>query len=304
MAENTAYIDFKEKKRNARIRQERKMAALNTLAGGMAHNFNNLLMGIQANVSLMALEIHSAHPHYKRLKTIEKLVQSGSELNNQLLGYAREGINEFKPIDLGQLVEKAFESPAGNGKGIRVHRDIADNLHEILADRDQIEQALHNLCINATDAMPRGGDLFLKMENVTHKDMTGRPYEPKPGNYVLLSVKDTGIGMHKETMEWIFDPFYTTKDVGKGTGLGLSFVYGVIKAHNGYIDVYSEKTKGTSFKIYLPASENKPVKEEDVLNRVIKIKDTVPYEDDDYIIPDVCDQTLDKRGMCQNIDIP
>jgi len=135
---------------------------------------------------------------------------------------------------------------------IRVHQDLAKDLFGIHADQDQIEQVLLNLYVNGSDAMPGGGDLFLKTMNVTHKDMRDRPYEIRPGNYVLLTVRDTGTGMDKKTQERLFDPFFTTKGMGRGTGLGLASVYGIIKAHGGYIDVESKKGHGTTFTIYFP----------------------------------------------------
>ncbi|MBW1702137.1 MAG: hypothetical protein JRJ11_02990 [Deltaproteobacteria bacterium] len=295
---------MEEKMIETGFQQSRNIEALSILAGGIAHNFNNLLMGIQANVSLMFLETHSSHPHYERLKVIEKLIQSGSELNSQLLGYAREGKNEVRPISLNQLLEETLDTSGYTKNGIRVHRELADDLYEIIGDQGQIKQILLNLCVNAADAMSHGGDLFLGTMNVTHKDMSGEPYKPKPGIYVLLTVMDTGMGMDKETMEHIFDPFFTTKDVGKGTGLGLSSVYGIIKAHDGYIDVYSEKGNGTTFRVYLPASGKELTKEKELSVEVIEIKEPVPREHDEYIIHDVGDQMSDKRGMCQNFDGP
>jgi two-component system cell cycle sensor histidine kinase/response regulator CckA len=273
--------EMEEKVMETGFQQSRNIEALSTLAGGIAHNFNNLLMGIQANVSLMLFEIDSAHPYYKRLESIKKLVQSGSKLNNQLLGYAREGKNKVRPIRLNQLLEETLDRSSYTKNGIQFHRELADDLYEIIGDHGQIKQVLRNLIANAVDAMPKGGDLFFGTVNVTHKDMGGRPYKPKPGDYVLLTVIDSGTGMDKETMGHIFDPFFTTKGVGKGTGLGLSSVYGIIKAHEGYIDVYSEKGKGTAFEVYLPASRKKLTKEHDLDVEIIEIKDPVDLSDGD-----------------------
>ncbi|GAI20404.1 unnamed protein product, partial [marine sediment metagenome] len=233
------------------------MEALGTLAGGIAHNFNNLLMSIQGNASLMLLETEPTHASYERLKNIEKSLQSGSRLTHQLLGYAREGRYEIKPTSLNQLIEETSNTFGTTKREIRIHRELAQDLLGIKADQGQIEQLLLNLYVNAADAMPGGGDLFLNTINVTHKDMRGKPYKPNPGNYVLLTVRDTGVGMDKKTMERVFDPFFTTKGLARGTGLGLASVYGVVKAHAGYIDVKSKKGHGTTFSIYLPASEKR-----------------------------------------------
>ncbi len=231
-----------------------RMESIGTLAGGIAHNFNNLLMGIQGNASIMLFDIDENSPHHKNLKNIEDLVKNGSKLTAQLIGYARKGRYEVKPISLNQLIMETSDTFSSTRKEIIVHRDLAENLYGIHADPDQINQVLLNLYVNAADALPEGGDLFLKTINVTHEHMAGKPYEPKQGNYVLLTVRDTGIGMEKETMDRIFEPFFTTKGLASGTGLGLASAYGIIKGHGGYIDVESENGKGTTFSIYLPGS--------------------------------------------------
>ena len=289
--------DITEKKRlEAQLSHAQKMEALGTLAGGIAHNFNNLLMGIQGNASLMLLDADSNHPNYERLKNIEKQVQSGSRLTRQLLGYAREGKYEIKPISLNQLVKETVNTFSMAKKEIKVHQELAEELFGIIADLGQIEQVLLNLFVNAADAMPGGGKLFLKAINITHEDIKGKPYEVKPGNYILLTVRDTGIGMEKKTMERIFDPFFTTKGLSKGTGLGLASAYGIIKAHGGYIDVESEKGSGTTFEIYLPASEKKTTKEKKIATKVIKGEETVLLVDDEDMIIGVAGEILRTLG--------
>ncbi|NOY08612.1 MAG: GAF domain-containing protein [Spirochaetes bacterium] len=284
------------------LRQAHKIEAIGTLAGGIAHNYNNLLMVIQGNVSLMLLDSDSSHPDYKRLKNIEKQVKSGAELTRQLLGYARKGRYEVKLIRLNRLVEETSDTFGMTRKEITVHKRLAKDLFGIKADRGQIEQILLNLYVNAADAMPGGGDLFLKTTNVTDIDMDGRPYKAKPGKYVLLTVTDTGVGMNKNTMERIFDPFFTTKSPGHGTGLGLSSVYGIIKAHGGYIDVYSEKAHGTTFNIYLPASDMKIteikeiIEEKNPAGKILKGKETVLLVDDEDMIIDVGKKLLKALG--------
>jgi two-component system cell cycle sensor histidine kinase/response regulator CckA len=289
--------DMTERKRlEAQLQQAQKMEALGTLAGGIAHNFNNLLMGIMGNASLMVSETDSAHPNYEKLKNIEKLVDSGSKLTQQLLGYAREGRYEIIPLNLNQLMKETSDTFRATKKEIRVHRELAENLFPIDADQGQIEQVLLNLYVNAADAMPGGGDLFLKTINVTDKDMKGRPYKPKPGNYVLLTVRDTGTGMDKRTTERVFDPFFSTKGLGKGTGLGLASVYGIIKAHGGYIDVESKKGSGTTFKIYLPAAEKKVEMVAKSARQIIKGSETVLLVDDEPMVLEVGINMLKKLG--------
>jgi two-component system cell cycle sensor histidine kinase/response regulator CckA len=246
--------DVTEKKqREAQLRQAQKMEAIGTLAAGIAHDFNNLLMGIQGNTSLMTLDITPTHPHYNRLKSIEKQVKSGSKLTSQLLGYARKGKYTVKSVDLNDLIKETSETFGRAKKEITIHLELAEDLHEIEADQGQLEQVLLNLYVNAANAMPDGGGLVLKTENTVSEGMKGKLYKPKPGNYILLRVSDTGIGMEPETLQRIFDPFFTTKEMGRGTGLGLASVYGIVKGHGGYIDVESTKNKGTTFRIYFPA---------------------------------------------------
>ncbi|MBN1932012.1 MAG: response regulator [Desulfobacterales bacterium] len=286
-------------RRETQLRQAHKMEAIGTLSAGIAHDFNNLLMGIQGNTSLMILDITSRHPHHEKLKRIEKLVQSGSKLTSQLLGYARKGRYKVKPLCLNSLVEETSETFARAKKEITIHREFCDELAETLADKGQIEQVLLNLYVNAANAMPTGGGLVLKTQNATHKDMAGALYNPRPGAYVLLTVTDTGIGMEKETMQRIFDPFFTTKQMGHGTGLGLASVYGIIKGHGGYIDVESQKNHGTTFKIYLPAIISKEKTKHVKIKQTVKnteSKETVLLVDDEEITQEVAQEILTVMG--------
>jgi signal transduction histidine kinase/CheY-like chemotaxis protein len=276
--------------------QAQKLESIGTLAGGIAHNFNNLLMGIQGNASLMLAETNSGHPHFEKLKTIQKLVRNGARLTRQLLGYAREGRYEIKAISLNQLVRETSDTFSTTRKEISIHQELADDLHAIEADQGQIEQVILNLFVNAAEAMPQGGKLLLKTMNVTHEDMKDKCYKPKQGNYVLFSLTDTGVGMDRKTMERIFEPFFTSRGLGKGTGLGLASVYGTVKAHGGYIDVYSEKGHGATFEIYLPAIGMKLKKEKNAATDLMKGRETVLLVDDEDVVADVGEQMLRKLG--------
>jgi signal transduction histidine kinase/FixJ family two-component response regulator len=290
--------DVSEQKRmEAQFLQAQKMEAIGTLAGGIAHDFNNLLMVIQGNVSLMLLDVNPAHAHYEMLRTIEKQVLSGSKLTSQLLGYARKGRYELKPIDLNQWVTSISEAFGRTRKNITIHRDLAANLDTCEADQGQIEQVLMNLFINAADAMPEGGDLFLKTANVNYQDIKARLYTPIPGDYILLTVTDTGVGMDSKILDRIFDPFFTTKELGRGTGLGLASTYGIIKGHRGYIEVESEKGRGATFKVYLPASgkqAQETMKSSASFSRAIG---TVLLVDDEEVILDVGEKVLKVLGF-------
>jgi len=289
--------DISEKKKfEAHMQYVERMRAVSTLAGGIAHDFNNLMMGMLGNISLILYEIEPSHPFYGNLKNIEKLIQSGSKLTKQLLGYARKGKYEVKPINLNQIVKDNSETLGRTRKNITIHRELAQDLFPVKADESQIEQVLINLYINAADAMPDGGDLFLQTMNVTHREMKNKSYDPKPGNYVLLQVTDKGTGMDEKTIERIFEPFFTTKEMGRGSGLGLASVYGIIKGHGGYIDVDSEKGHGTTFLIYLPATDQSVQKTMETDERIIKGDETVLLVDDEEVVIDVGVQLLKKLG--------
>jgi len=298
------FFDISERKKaeeekkelQSRLHYAQRMESIGTLAGGIAHNFNNLLMGIIGYTSLMLDETGADHNNYTNLKSIEELVNSGSKLTRQLLGYAREGKYEIKLLDLNRLVKEISDAFGAAGKEIVVHQELSENLYQIKADKGQIKQTLLNLYVNAADAMPKGGNLFLKTMNATHKDINGKSYDPKPGNYILLTVRDEGAGIDQETMERIFEPFITTKGLAEGTGLGLASAYGIIKNHGGYIDVASEKGNGTTFSIFLPAITEK-VKVSKVLHSELeKGKKAVLLVDDEDVVINVGKQMLKKLG--------
>jgi two-component system cell cycle sensor histidine kinase/response regulator CckA len=291
------YEDIAERERlEEQLKLAQKMEALGTLAGGIAHNFNNLLTGIMGNTSLVLLDTEPTHPHYGRLKSIEKLVEGGSKLTKQLLGYARKGFYEVKPISVNRIVQETCDAFETTKREISVHRELAEDLSGIKADQGQIEQVLWNLYINAADAMPDGGDLFVKTMNATEKDMVAKPYNPKPGNYVLIRIRDTGVGMDQKTMERIFDPFFTTKGLGTGTGLGLASVYGIIKAHRGYIDVKSREGEGSTFDLYLPGSEIKGKEIPEGAGHIVIGNETILLVDDEPMILQVGCAVLQKLG--------
>jgi len=285
-----------QEKLEAQLQQAQKMEAMGTLAGGIAHDFNNLLMGILGNASVMLATMESANPDYEKLKTIEKLVRSGSNLTSQLLGYARKGRYVVKPINLNQLVEETTETFGRTRKEIIIHQDLAEDLLAVEAEEGQIEQVLFNLYVNAADAMPSGGNLILRTSNGTHEEMKGKLYQPKTGNYVVLEVTDTGKGMDKETVNRIFDPFFTTKEMGRGTGLGLASAYGIIKGHGGYIEADSEEGKGTTFTVYLPATEKRVEKKVTTTEQIVRGSETILLVDDEELIRDVGGLMLPEIG--------
>jgi len=289
--------DVSERKRlEVQLQRAQKMEAIGILAGGVAHDFNNLLMAIQGNVSLMIYDLDSTSPHYQFLRNIETSVGSGAKLTKQLLGYARKGKYRIRPINLNKLIKETIDTFGRTRKEITIHYELSEDLFAILADQGQMEQVLLNFYVNAADAMPAGGELFLKTINVTHQDMKKNSYDPKSGNYVRLTIRDTGTGMDKNTQERIFEPFFTTKEMGRGTGLGLASVFGIIKGHDGYIDVESEIGHGTTFKVYLPASGRQAGKTKESSSPIINGSATILLVDDEDLVLDAGVKILERLG--------
>ena len=288
----------KERKRlESQVRHAQKMEAIGTLAGGIAHDFNNLLMGFQGNISLMMMDLEDEHPHQEFLHNMENYVKRGSDLTRQILGFARGGKYEVKTTDINTLIDKSAAMFGRTKKEIIIHKKLQEDLWSVNVDRGQIEQVLLNLFVNAWQAMPAGGNLFLQTDNVLLEEQDhDKPYTIVPGKYVRISVSDTGVGMDKATRERIFEPFFTTKAVGRGTGLGLASAYGIIKNHGGIINVYSEKGHGATFKIYLPASGKQLTKEKIRHETVLTGSETILLVDDEEMVAEIGKDMLEKLG--------
>ena len=283
-------------KLEAQLRQAQKMESIGTLAGGLAHDFNNLLMAIQGRITLLLMNKDLTHPDFEHLIGIEGYIDSASNQTRQLLGFARGGKYEVKPIDLNKLVKKENRMFGRTKKEVKIRGKYQENLWSVEADGGQIEQVILNLYVNAWQAMPAGGYLYLETENVILDENYVKPFSIEPGRYVKISVTDTGIGMDKPTQERIFDPFFTTKEMGRGTGLGLASAYGIIKNHGGCINVYSEKDHGTTFNIYLPASDKAIIEEVKPAGGTLNGTETVLFVDDEEVLTETAEPLLGAFG--------
>ncbi len=237
------------------LRQSQKMEALGTLAGGIAHDFNNILAAIIGYSELALEDAQEGMASPQQIGEILKAGMRAKELVDQILTFSRKMEPRLKPINLNRVIsqtEALLERTIP--KMIKIEHRLADDLWLINADAGQMTQVLMNICTNANDAMPDGGSLIIETDNVTlDEEYADHHVDAKTGDYVQLTVSDTGCGMDRDTQEHIFDPFFTNKEIGKGTGLGLATVYGIIKNHGGCIMCYSEIAQGTTFKVFLPA---------------------------------------------------
>ncbi|HEU19897.1 MAG TPA: PAS domain S-box protein [Deltaproteobacteria bacterium] len=288
------HAEEEREKLKEQLNRSQKLESIGTLAGGIAHDFNNLLMGIQGHASLMMLDLDPSHPHYIRLKQIEEQIRNGADLTGQLLGFARGGRYELKPTDLNDVIETTSGMFGRTKKEISIHKKLNNNLWIVEADRTQMGQVFMNLFVNAWQAMPGGGEIFLETAN--HHVRNKETHPLAQGKYVKITVSDTGMGMDAQTREQIFDPFFTTKGMGRGTGLGLATVYGIIKGHGGMIDVTSEPGQGTTFEIYLPTTEKTVVREDAVNGECSGGTETILLIDDEVMVLDVARAMLQSLG--------
>ena len=250
--------DVSEKKRlETQLRQAQKMEAVGRLAGGVAHDFNNLLGVITGYGELLRKALGPAHPEQRRVTEIQKAAERAANLTRQLLAFSRKQVLETKVLDLNEIV---------TGLEGMLHRLIGEDVHlvtkaapgigRVRADRGQVEQVILNLVVNSRDAMPRGGELIIETANAVLDEAYSHQHpDVTPGPYAMLAVSDTGAGMDAETQSHIFEPFFTTKEEGKGTGLGLATVFGIVKQSGGHVSVYSEVGRGSTFRVYLPRTD-------------------------------------------------
>ena len=248
-----------KEKIQAQLLQAQKMEAVGILAGGIAHDFNNILTVIQGNSDLCMLKINESNELYVEMKEIQVAAMRAADLTSQLLLFSQKKPMRFESIQMNQIVESLLKMLHRLiGEDIWISTDLEPNLWTVRADRGTMEQIIMNLAINARDAMPNGGRLKIKSENIVlDKQAAQKMTEARPGRFICLTISDTGMGMDNETIQHIFEPFFSTKGTRKGTGLGLSVVYGIVVQHSGWIHVTSKPGKGSAFQIYIPGIDAK-----------------------------------------------
>ncbi len=273
-----------QKKMEQKIIQAQKIDSIGNLAGGVAHDFNNILNSILGPASMMKRKLKEGDPFYKYINLIEDSARRGASVTRQLLTFSRKSNIYFRPLDMNKIIEdtvRLFERSVP--KSTRVSWSPSPTFVIVNADEGQLEQAMLNLLLNARDAMERGGVITLSCKVVNLNETIPAVYnDVPPGNYVQIKVVDTGSGIEKNILPKIFEPFFTTKELSKGTGLGLSVVYGVVKSHNGYIGVESEVGIGTAFTIYFPRIEKfEDFYSEEKIEKVLGGNEKILLVDDD-----------------------
>jgi two-component system cell cycle sensor histidine kinase/response regulator CckA len=276
-----------------------KMEAIGTLAGGIAHDFNNLLTVILGFSDLLLADKTPDHPEYEDLQKIAHAARNGRDLVQRILTLSRKAESKPRPLDLNRGLRNAEDLLRRTlPRIIDIELILETSLRAVNADPGQIEQVLLNLVVNSKDAMPDGGKLVIETENITLDEEYSRAHvDVKAGDYVLLTISDTGEGMSKETLQHVFEPFFTTKTSGAGTGLGLAIVYGIVRQHNGHINCYSEPRQGTTFKIYLPVFTTS---EQTDVPRALEVplggQETILLVDDEEHIRELCKRSLSQAG--------
>ena len=281
------------------LRQSQKMEAVGRLAGGVAHDFNNLLTVITGYCELSLGRVKVTHPLYRNIEQIQKATDRASSLTGQLLAFSRKQVLQPRVINLNEIVsgmEKMLRRLIG--EDIELSTDFDPALGCILADPGQIEQVIMNLAVNARDAMPRGGKLTISTTNTTVDQKSQfRNRTMEPGEYVIIAMTDSGMGMTEEVKKHLFEPFFTTKGVGKGTGLGLATCYGIVCQSDGDIRVYSELNSGTTFRIYLPRTDAKPKPSDDTSHKRLPTgNESVLVVEDEPAVRDLAVLILREQG--------
>ena len=294
-------VEAEKNKLEDQLRQSQKMEAIGRLAGGVAHDFNNMLTGIIGYADLILLSLNRDHPLIGKVEEIKKAGKRAASLTQQLLAFSRKQMLQPKVLDLNLVVtdlKTMLQRLIGEDIELKTH--LEPSLFRVKVDPNQMGQVLMNLVVNARDAMVRGGRITIETANVVLDQAYGRKkgVSLQPGPYALLEIRDTGTGMDPETRSHIFEPFFTTKELGKGTGLGLSTVYGIVKQSGGYIWVDSQPEEGTTFQIFLPQAEGESaLKESRPLSpQLLQGSETILVVEDNDLVRDMTSEVLKQYG--------
>lgn len=286
-------FDITEKRHREDLQKHgEKLMALGTVTRGISNDFNNIMTGIKGHISLMLKDVESSHPFKEHLKALVEYITHAEYLTQQLLEFASTGHYHFKPIDLNETVKEsitAFERSQGTQI---VHFQYEEDLWKIEADGEVIERALRHICEYAQQTMPGGGELFLQTKNVVLDEADVKAYGVSPGEYVCVSVSDSGIGVNDAVRKKIFDPFFITEEIGWKLGLGLSSADGIVKSHGGFIGVISIIMEGTTYNLYLPVIRDR----QELKTNVAFQEGTILLIDDQNVIVEVGDQMIRDLG--------
>jgi PAS domain S-box-containing protein len=298
-AENVRLLE-QEHVNAEQLRQSQKMEAIGRLAGGVAHDFNNLLTAINGYCDLSLRKLRRDDPLFRNIEEIRRAGDRATGLTRQLLAFSRKQVMQPKILDLNSIVtdlNKMLHRLIG--EDIELQTKLRSDLWQLKADPGQIEQVIVNLAVNARDAMPLGGKLIIETANVDIHDTLAMKFGIAAGQYVTVSVADTGIGMDEKTCDRVFEPFFTTKDVDKGTGLGLSTVYGIASQSGGHVTVESKLDRGTTFRLYLPRVEGESVAVRRISNQDILPRgaETILLVEDEQMVRDLASQILKMCGF-------
>jgi PAS domain S-box-containing protein len=293
-------IDLTEKKKlEAQLQQAHKMESIGTLAGGIAHDFNNIIGIIVGNTELAIDDVPEWNPARQNLEEIRTASLRARDVVKQILAFSRQSAQELKPVRIGPIIIESLQLVRSSiPTTIQIHQDISAESDTVRADPTQINQILINLCTNAAHSMrDKGGILEVNLENVTINKNASTTYHDIPlGEYVRLTIKDTGRGIDAENLKRIFDPYFTTKKVGEGSGMGLAVVHGIVKSHFGNIAVRSTEGKGTTFHVLLPCTEDRPDKETHVSAKIPRGNDRILLVDDEKAMVDAIKLMLERLG--------
>ena len=281
-----------------KLRQSHKMEAIGTLAGGIAHDFNNILGIILGNTELAIDDVPEWNPARLNLKEVRTASLRAKDVVRQLLSFARKTELEKKPINITPIVKESLKLLRSSiPTSIEIRQDIPEDIDTILADPTQINQVLINLCTNAAHAMPNGGVLEVKLENAKLDDAaTSNSPDLNPGHYLNLTVRDTGYGINPKDIDRIFDPYFTTKEVGRGTGMGLAVIHGILRGHGASVSVQSQPGKGTTFTIFFPVVKADAIVETETVEELSTGSERILFVDDEESIVKMGQQILERLG--------